>query len=69
VFERDGWVCGICGDDVEPDDASLDHIVSMSNGGSHTYDNVQCAHTACNVRKGNRDGIAPVQSRDAALSR
>ena len=61
VFERDGWVCGICREavDVElvwPDSysASLDHIVPLSKGGSHSPDNAQCAHLVCNISKGNR---------------
>jgi 5-methylcytosine-specific restriction endonuclease McrA len=30
------------------------YIVPLSKGGTHTYDNVQCAHFGCNSRKGNR---------------
>ena len=62
VFERDGWVCGICGGKVDktlkrPDtmSASIDHIIALSNGGTHTWGNVQCAHLTCNVAKGNRE--------------
>lgn len=58
VFERDGWVCGICGGDVDRDlvwpdhmSASLDHIVPVSKGGTHTLDNVQCSHFICNSLK------------------
>ena len=61
VFERDGWRCGICGDSVDRDvpwpdvvSSSLDHIVPLLHGGSHTYDNVQLAHLGCNIRKGAR---------------
>lgn len=59
IFERDGWVCGICGGDVDPDtawpdpsSASLDHIVPVSRGGKHERANAQCSHLACNVKKG-----------------
>lgn len=59
VFERDGWVCGVCREPVDPQaaypdpmSASLDHVVPLSRGGSHTADNAQCAHLACNRRKG-----------------
>lgn len=62
VFERDGWACGICGGEVDktlkhpdPMSASIDHVVALSNGGTHTWDNVQCAHLTCNVAKGNRE--------------
>lgn len=54
VFERDGWVCGICGDPVDHDDASLDHVTPMSLGGAHSYANTQCSHLSCNIRKGAR---------------
>lgn len=56
VYERDGWICGICGDLVEKDEASLDHVVPMSRGGAHLYSNVQCAHLLCNIRKGASHG-------------
>jgi 5-methylcytosine-specific restriction endonuclease McrA len=59
VFDRDGWVCGICWQDVDPalqhpdpHSASLDHILPLSRGGSHTLDNVQLAHLGCNAAKG-----------------
>lgn len=60
IYERDGWRCQLCGDKVEtwvngkinPKGATLDHIVPMARGGSHTEDNVQCACWACNVAKG-----------------
>lgn len=61
VFERDAWTCGICGSAVDrsltfpaPGSASLDHVVPISRGGTHTRDNVQCSHLSCNVRKGDK---------------
>lgn len=61
IFDRDGWVCGLCQDPIptgvpkrHPLSASLDHIVPLSLGGPHTHDNVQAAHLICNGRKGNR---------------
>lgn len=63
IFERDGWVCGICHGKVDrrlrpphPARASLDHIVPLAKGGSHTRSNVQCSHWICNSRKGDRGG-------------
>lgn len=59
IFDRDGWICGICDDPVDrameypdPMSVSLDHIIPLSKGGSHTPENVQCAHLDCNLRKG-----------------
>lgn len=58
IYERDAWTCGVCGDPVDPAldyphalSASLDHIVPVSRGGSHTADNLQCAHLTCNRHK------------------
>lgn len=52
VFERDKWICGICHKHVERAEASVDHIVPIARGGSHTYDNCQAAHLKCNLSKG-----------------
>lgn len=61
IYERDSWVCGVCGDGIDPDtawpdplSASLDHILPLSKGGHHVPENVQAAHLSCNVRKGDR---------------
>ena len=63
VYERDGWRCGICGKKVSrhsscpyPLSPSLDHIVPLAAGGTHTWGNVQCAHFMCNSRKGATEG-------------
>jgi len=59
IGERDGWVCGICGGPIDrelvwPDrmSQSLDHILPLSLGGSHTVDNVRITHLDCNVKRG-----------------
>jgi hypothetical protein len=60
VFERDGWRCQICGKDTPknkrgsryPNAPELDHRIPLSRGGTHTYDNVQCACRSCNSLKG-----------------
>ncbi|MBB1057848.1 HNH endonuclease [Dietzia sp. B19] len=63
IFARDGWVCGICSESIDPrmryqDDpstcATIDHIVPLSRGGDDTPANVQAAHGSCNYRKCNR---------------
>lgn len=59
IFERDGWLCGLCGDAVDsavkhpdPLSPSLDHVVPLSRGGLHVRGNVQLAHLGCNLVKG-----------------
>jgi len=61
VFERDGWVCKLCGGQIDrntkwpdPWSASVDHIVPLSRGGNHSYANVQCAHLRCNCQKSDK---------------
>jgi 5-methylcytosine-specific restriction endonuclease McrA len=62
VLERDGWRCRLCGCDTPrslrgttaPNAPEVDHIVPLSKGGGHTWDNVQCACRRCNGEKGAR---------------
>lgn len=58
IFERDGWVCGICGMRIDPSlrwpdqrSASVDHIVPVAKGGEDTRENVRAAHLGCNTRR------------------
>jgi 5-methylcytosine-specific restriction endonuclease McrA len=51
VLERDDGVCGICGEDVDPQNYHVDHIVPLAKGGEHSYRNTQAAHPACNMKK------------------
>jgi 5-methylcytosine-specific restriction endonuclease McrA len=58
AFARDNWVCGICGGLVgagavapAPDSPSIDHVVPLSKGDTHTMNNVQAARPLCNSRK------------------
>ena len=63
---RDGDVCALCGKSVDmkayhmTDNGafvahgmypSIDHIIPLSKGGTHTWDNVQLAHCLCNSIK------------------
>lgn len=61
VFERDKWICQLCFHKTNPtvkyphpDSPTIDHIVPLSKGGSHTYANVVCVHAICNSTKKNR---------------
>jgi 5-methylcytosine-specific restriction endonuclease McrA len=61
VFERDLYVCQRCWC-ICPTQArvpqsnapTLDHIVPLSKGGLHSYENVQTLCSSCNSQKGNR---------------
>jgi hypothetical protein len=61
IFERDHWICRICGDPVDQDrrwpdplSASIDHIKPVHYGGLHISSNLQLAHHICNNRKHNQ---------------
>lgn len=61
IFKRDNYICQICGLVCDTQDKSwghfgrysptVDHIIALANGGTHTWDNVQCAHAICNSYK------------------
>lgn len=59
IFERDGWVCHLCDEVIDPGarwpdtkSVSIDHIVPLSLGGGDTPDNVRAAHYGCNAGRG-----------------
>jgi len=63
VFERDKWICHLCGKKVNKRlksphrmSASIDHVIPLARGGGHTYRNVRLAHRGCNSSKGARGG-------------
>jgi len=61
VVRRDKNICQICGKTCNPKDKSwgslgpdfptLDHIIPLAKGGTHTWNNVQCACAICNSYK------------------
>lgn len=62
VAERDGWRCHLCGLAVpnraykaRDHDPTIDHLIPVSKGGAHTFDNVALAHNRCNWERGNAD--------------
>lgn len=71
LYRRDNGVCHICGGVCDWNDKeyrpqgivcgnnypSIDHVVPLSKGGLHAWDNVQLAHRLCNSLK--RDYISP----------
>jgi 5-methylcytosine-specific restriction endonuclease McrA len=65
LAERDQWQCKLCNKPISQDakhykgnlnlyGPSLDHIIPVSKGGSHTWSNVQLAHYYCNSIRGNK---------------
>ena len=61
IYERDNWICQICHKPTKrgvngrnPLQPSLDHIIPLSLGGSHTRNNVRCTHLVCNTARKNK---------------
>lgn len=54
VYKHWAGKCGICGNAVSLETFTIDHIVPLSKGGPHRFENLQPAHFSCNSRKGNR---------------
>lgn len=63
IFTRDGWVCHICHDPVDPTlrrpeplSPSLDHLIPLADPRSpgHVRTNVALAHLHCNLSKRDR---------------
>ena len=54
IFARDENRCQYCGEKFSTSELSLEHIVPRSRGGESTWQNVVCACTECNKRKGGR---------------
>ena len=58
VFQRDAYVCHICGEPTDPTQKfphplypTVDHVRPLAKGGTDTLDNVKCAHFICNSYK------------------
>jgi len=54
IFARDRNRCQYCGRHFPTSELSLDHVVPRSLGGKATWENIVCACTRCNVKKGGR---------------
>jgi len=66
VLRRDHHTCQYCG---STHNLTLDHVVPLSRGGSHSWDNVVTACERCNQRKGNRtpeEANMPLRSKPRA---
>ena len=61
LYERDGGRCHLCGKHVPRAKFTLDHLIPLAHGGSHTALNLAVAHGYCNQQRS--DGLIPAQLR------
>lgn len=67
LIKRDGIKCYLCNEDCNRQDfiinsngttitgeyyPSIEHVIAVANGGTHTWSNVKLAHRGCNNKKG-----------------
>lgn len=53
AYNRCKGRCAICGRFVPYDEFTVEHIIPLEKGGSNAMENLQCAHSWCNLVKGN----------------
>lgn len=66
VIARDDGICGICGFRVKSGEEHIDHVHPVHAGGTNDPDNLQTAHSECNLRKGGMVGWVPPYRRESA---
>lgn len=61
VIDRDGAVCYLClspvnigAPNTDPMQATIEHVIPLSRGGEHVWENVRIACRDCNRRKGTK---------------
>jgi Restriction endonuclease len=54
LWLREGGRCAYCRQPLPTQDLTFDHVLPKSRGGAATWENIVCACTSCNCRKGNR---------------
>lgn len=61
VFERDNWTCCVCHEQLDREAAArsskaptLEHLITIADGGEHSRANTAAAHYGCNSRRQGR---------------
>lgn len=55
VWERDQGHCYLCDKKIRSlKEANFDHIIPISRGGAHTFENLAATHARCNQRKNDK---------------
>ena len=65
VFRNDNYTCYICNVKVilykdikdiryKKDAATIDHVIALANGGTHTYSNIKTCCSWCNSNKSDK---------------
>jgi len=68
LFERDGYECWFCKRTLTFKNATIEHLLNVSNGGNNHINNLTVACNACNQRARNIGITAKVVLRDKILA-
>jgi hypothetical protein len=65
IFDRDGFACQYCGKTPPDVKLEIDHIISVSTGGTNDPENLRTSCSACNAGKSNRQLGAVSNDKDS----
>lgn len=65
VLDRDGKECFYCGQELTFEQATVEHLIPLSNGGNNTDANLVLAHKECNMEAGSLPIIEKVKLRES----
>ena len=68
LFERDGYECWFCKSTLTFQNATIEHLLNVSNGGNNHINNLTVACNACNQRARNMGITDKVVLRDKILA-
>ncbi len=51
VLNRDGYICKLCGREIDPRIATIDHIISVADGGTNELSNLRTLCPTCNFAR------------------
>ncbi|MCK5610539.1 HNH endonuclease [Candidatus Pacearchaeota archaeon] len=53
LYDRGVTDCYVCGEYMEFEETTLEHIIPLDKGGANREDNYSLSHESCNMEKGN----------------
>jgi hypothetical protein len=69
LLTRDGDKCFYCGKEMNENDITEEHVLSLVHGGSNRMENKVLAHEECNRLAGNLSIIEKIKLRDSMMTK
>ena len=64
LFKRDGNQCFYCGEGMRRDQMTIEHLLSLSHGGSNRIENLVLSHSICNANAGSLSLLQKIELRE-----